>query len=425
MTSPATHPYPVSTVAPSRAWSLQSTSLAFVMCGVVTSSWNGLRAGPGLALCDVFFVLGAVCWLMASTLRRSTRLVVPPWLVVAVCLLAFDVLLSTIAAEAGSSSLVPGFRFAVAMLLTPIVIGATVSNRRDLGLLVDCWIFSIAVSAAIGASDYFLHTHIGEGFTGVVTVERAAGLATQVNHLAFACVFALPIACFRALQANSKGRRFVYFTAVLLAMLGIVVTGSRGGAVGGAFVVLTLPFFQSVARGLATKSLAVVALVIVVGVMAVPPASSLIVVQRLTTSESARAGVEKSDEERHDARDLAIHQAESSPLYGVGFTQVRDAHNIYLQLVSAGGILGLAAFLTFLGGAIRSSYLFSRSNSFDFELRELAGAVCSTFVVWLLMGLVENQIYDRYLFVPCGLFMGCMAVARLRVPRGAASTEVP
>lgn len=392
----------------------QAVSLLFLCIGVITSSWNGLRAGAGLALCDVFFVLAAASWAVSTAFGRPQVVVWPKWLVVPAYLLLVDVLVSSIATEEGAKSLLFGCRFVVALLLTPMVIGVIAGNFRALWLVVDCWLFSAAVNAAVAVTDYFGHAHIEQSLTGVKVYGRVAGLTTQPNHLGFVCVFALPILLTRLLQTRSGSLRIMYVGIMVLCTLGLLASGSRGGVVGGLFVFVSAPFFQPAIRGRLSMVLASGVIIALLIAVFVPSTSSIVSIQRLTGSSSAQpgAGVELSDINRAVRREVAIEEFDSSPIYGTGFAVVRETEDIYLQLLSAGGVVALLAWLAFISGASVSSFRVGRMKSVSPELQGLAGAVCGTLVAWALMGIVENQLYDRYLFVPCGLLIGCLVTIR-------------
>jgi hypothetical protein len=390
---------------------LQGTSLIFLCLGVITSSWNGLRAGPGLALCDVFLVLAALVFVASTATGWSPTKVVPLWLTIPAYVLLVNVLLSGLIAGSSLHSMLPGIQIVVALLLTPLVVGLIAGNLGALWVVADCWIFSAGVNAAVGTSDYFAHTHIGEHLTGVASIGRVAGLTAQPNHLAFVCIFALPIIVARMVQSPSHSRKAVYLGTTVLVVLGLLGSGSRGGALGGVFVLTTIPFFQPAIRGAALKMLATGVVGVVVASAIISPSVSFIGIERATGASSALAGVEHSDVQRSEAGEIAIDQFNSSPVYGVDFSNVRASQVVYLSLLAAGGVIALFAWLAFSCGAIRSSFRFARMSSVTPELRALAGAVCGTLTVWLLMGFVENQLYDRYLFVPCGLFIGCLVVA--------------
>ncbi len=393
-----------------RAGALQLMSVSFLCLGVITSSWNGLRAGPGLAVCDVFFVLATLTFVTSALLGNSPRKIAPGWLVVPAYALLGEVFFSGLAA--GSGSILPGIEFVAAMLLTPLIIGLIAANCSALWLVVDCWIFSVAVNAAVGTSDYFAHTHIGESLTGVRNFERVAGLTTQSNHLAFACVFAMPILVARMMQSPSRSRKVSYLGISVLLVLALLGSGSRGGTVGAVFVLATTPFFQPAIRGRALKALAAGVVGVMLAATIISPSVSFVSVERLAGAQGV--GVEGSDLQRGEARQLATEQFDSRPVYGVGFSTVRASSTVYLSLLAAGGVIALLAWLVFSFGAISASVRLARTSSVGPELSALSGAVCGTLCVWLILDFVENQLYDRYLFVPCGILIGCLVVASYR-----------
>jgi hypothetical protein len=401
---------------------IQALSLGLLCLGVLTSSWNGLRAAPGLAVCDVFFVLAATIFACAALLGQPVGTIAPKWLVLPAYCLLCEVFFSGLAQ--GSGSILPGVELVAAMLLTPLVIGVIAGSLGRLWLVVDCWILSVAVNAAVGTSDYFAHTHIGTSLTGVTTLERVAGLTTQENHLAFACVFALPIVVARLLQTRSLRLKAAYLAAGVLMVTGLLGSGSRGGAIAGVFVLATIPFFQPAVRGRAIRLLSVAIAGVVLASVVVSPHVSFIAVERVAGASGV--GVEKSDEARSEDRLTATEQFDSSPLYGVGFTTTLKASStVYLSLLAAGGLLALTAWLAFSLGAIRSSLRLARSRRVPADLRALSGAVCGTLTAWLLLDLVENQLYDRYLFVPCGLLIASLILNKTTDPRSRHETLSP
>jgi O-Antigen ligase len=391
---------------------LRVASVAFLCVGVITSSWNGLRAGAGIALCDVFFVLATFSWIAATISRHAQVTIVPRWLLVPAYVLLVDVFLSALATGGSTASMLPGIRLAVALLLTPLVVGLIAGNCGALWLVTDCWLLSAGVNAGVGVSDYFAHTRLGYDLTGGLNLGRVAGLTTAPNHLAFVCVLALPILVVRMLQRPDRKLKLACAATSVVTILGLLASGSRAGILGGVFVLVSIPLFQPSIRSKAVKVLAVGLVAVAVVAMVVPSGLSVVSIQRLTGASSQHAGVEASDSERRAAAQVALRQFRSSPIYGVGFSDITEAHDVYLQLLSAGGVIALVAWLAFSSGAVLSSGRFARMTQVASDVRGLAGAVCGTLVAWLLMGAVENQLYDRYLFVPCGLFVGCLVVVQ-------------
>jgi len=392
-----------------RTLTVETLGFASLAIGVATSSWNGLRAGPGLAVCDVFFVLAGVLWVVSASLHRPGHFQLPWWLLGGAYILALDAFFATAASEASSGSLVPAIRLVVALLLTPALVGVYCRSQQRLRILVISWVFSASVNALVGVIDYFGHAGIGRALTGSVTLERTAGLTTQSNHLAIACVFALPFALLLCFESTRKAQRLLYLGSSALLLVGVLVSGSRGGTVAAVVVVLILPLvFPPLRRRLAVF----VSALLIAMVVLLSTTSSLVAIQRLTGSASAQSGIQVSDTERAEVRAGAIREIDASPFYGVGFAEVRAAHSVYLQLLSAGGPLAIIGYLVFAVGAAGSSWRFVRTSGAARFTLAVAAAACATLIAWLLLGFVENQLYDRYLLVPTGLFVGCLFASR-------------
>ena len=101
----------------------------------------------------------------------------------------------------------------------------------------------------------------------------------------------------------------------------------------------------------------------------------------------------------------------SSPILGTGFATVRDAHDIYLQLLQAGGILALLSFIVFVAGSLLTGLHLSRSASLSKPHRTLALALIASIVTWLVAGLAQNYVYDRYLYMPFALLLALAILA--------------
>jgi O-antigen ligase len=125
------------------------------------------------------------------------------------------------------------------------------------------------------------------------------------------------------------------------------------------------------------------------------------------------ASTSGSNSARSDLADLAIKQIQARPIQGVGFGVIEDAHSIYLQILAAGGVIGLGAFLTFVGGLWGAT-----RRALDSPQRDAAAASAIAVLMWLANGIFDSQLADKYLYVVPGLLvaMSCVASATTRVP---------
>jgi O-antigen ligase len=115
--------------------------------------------------------------------------------------------------------------------------------------------------------------------------------------------------------------------------------------------------------------------------------------------------VADSDNQRKSLRAESLEQFESNPITGAGLVNARDAHLIYLQLLASTGLAGVTAFLAFLVGSVATSRKVFRDPNLDLEASAIVAAAGAAVIVWALLGLVENQLADRYLYVPTGLII--------------------
>ena len=309
-------------------------------------------------------------------------------------------------------------RYSSALLITPVLIAAVATTRERVVLLLDLWLASAAVCCAIALLDS-LGAGIGEALTGVDNSvrlpdepDRQPGLSLSPVILAVASSLVLPVAVLRAVTAAGR-RRIGYAAVVVLVALGILATGTRAGLVAGfAGVVLVLavqPGLRRYAVAVATVAVLAVAALAATGSGLVPG------VDRLFGAESG--GVSNS---RHRLGfEQAFGDIADRPLVGWGFQYIRFAHNIYLQLLQAGGPLALGGFALFAAGTLRLAARLRGDGRLSPELQAVAAALGVAMVVWLLVGLVQGQLYDRFLLMPTALLLG-LAVA-VREPRSASS----
>lgn len=391
--------------------SFHRAALAFAAFAVLTSSWNALRVAPGLALCDVFFVISGLLLCLSVTLRHHLDAVLPLWLVGPASVLLALVLLSSVLANTPLAAILPGARLVIALLLAPLLISLAPESQRGLSLLVTCWIISATASCTIGAIDQVAGFDLGRSITGAPAAERVAGLSTQANHLAFTALFAMPFSLIRLLRTADWVPSLAYALSLTILLAGVLVSGSRGGVLGvGLLCLLSVPILRLAQRGqlrtLLVGAGALLALVAVAGT------SNFVSLERLSQSSTVASGVAHSNRLRGELLSTAVADFEARPIVGHGFAEVRAAHNIYVQLAVAGGVLAPLSLLWFLLGGATASFRCSRDRSIPVRLRDIASASCVVFLLWALMGTMQNQLYDRYLLVPAGLFLAIPVLLR-------------
>ena len=181
--------------------------------------------------------------------------------------------------------------------------------------------------------------------------------------------------------------------ALFLSLFGIYLSGSRGSAVGAVVAPILLLISSRETRRWSRRL--VIVLVIFSAYLALTPTGThILTFLRLTNAD---ADVAASDSSRALLRKQGWHDFVSHPINGIGWGWANQAHVIYVQLLAAGGILGLSGAAIFVGGTLISSWRKLRGTD------RLAGMLIASSATWLVIGVVENQLGDQWIYVPVAL----------------------
>lgn len=394
---------PVSLRAP-----LDKLALGFLTLSMLAMTMNGVRAAGTLAVSDVLLLLAAAAATPALFDRRLQRqFMLPVWITIPALLISLIGLISMVFLDDSLVSLAGLLRLIAAMTLVPAVLGAIGGEQRALPWLVDMWILSAMINSAVAIGDYGLHLGIGEKITHVISAGRSTGLTTHSNHLGVAMCLTTPLVLGRMVVAKTPVLRGAFFLALCVLGLAVLSTGSRGALV--AYVLAVIIGTLMLPAQMRRQTIKWVFVAGLAGMLMAGVAfrgEALNSVKRITGGGAeVRAQVADSDQERAGAREAGIQQFESNPILGAGLVNARDAHLIYLQLAASSGLVGLTAFLTFLVGSVAASRRIFRDPNLDPEASAIVAAAGAAVVIWALLGLVENQLADRYLYVPSGLIV--------------------
>ncbi len=418
-----------------------ATAAALVALGVVAVTWTGVR-GPGEIGPFDILLGGAFVALGFSSLRGGRLPVVPGWLLLTGAGLLAAALLAELfvpkpppeyvpaagnqvtlgqtgPADETNSDLVMLGKLELALVAVPVLVGAVAASFSRARLVGDLWLFSAVVSAGVASVDVLIGTRIGELATGLpFAVGRGSGLAIHPNHLGLASAMALPLALAHATVPHHV-RRMLGSAAAAVLVVGILASGSRANLLGAVVAVaLMLVFLRGAQAKLALGAIAVVMVVVVGSVVISAAGAQVVTLERL----AGERGTLTSNSERKAKLDASVSDVMTHGLTGVGFATARDAHNLYLQMLQAGGIVGLTAFAVFAYGAVRLGWRLSREPRAPPDGARLAAGLTVSLLVWLTTGLLQNAVNDRYIVVPLGVLLGLsLAVNRQRSsapPRG-------
>ncbi len=393
--------------------------LAFAATALVTLfiPWDGIRLGGG-SLVNAFLVLAFAATLV-MVVRQRRQVSLPGWMLLAGAGLLVSALL-TIAfppalrlkqaslMELLQSSGVPYFlvkrsdlaalaKWEIAWLVLPVILMINGSTRERCRLLLDLFALAAAVSAIVALLDvaglHFLATR-------PIANSRSSGLTIHPNYLAFESALAAPVTL---LWIGRGGRWTVGGLLASGALLGgVYSSGSRAAAVGAVLAVAVTVIFVPRLRRLSGLMLPFAGIAVVT-LLAFTNAGTQIMHQvRLDPGDPSTLG---SNATRSAAAHTALVQFRDRPVEGVGFQVIEDAHNIYLQLLAAGGVIALGSFIIYVGG-LGGAYVRARRG----PLRDEATVIVASVLVWLVGGAFDNQLIDKFLYAMPGLLLAMAQV---------------
>lgn len=217
------------------------------------------------------------------------------------------------------------------------------------------------VQSAVGAFD----TSFGglaqwavQNIVGATDDIRISGPVGDPNYYAQWMVMLVPLAVDRAVGEPRAGARVAAAACAVAMTLAVVLTFSRGGALGLLVVAVAL-LARSPHPGRIVVRLTALALL----TLPLMPSGYLNRLGALGDVGAVEAGVDPSVRARTAEMTAAVRMFASDPLTGVGFgsfsdryagsvrdlgidlrATAREAHNLYLQIAAETGILGLLAF---------------------------------------------------------------------------------
>jgi O-antigen ligase len=219
-----------------------------------------------------------------------------------------------------------------------------------------------------------------------------------------------PIALSFAITSRTP-RAKIFFTGLLgLAFVGLLVSGSRSSLVAAIIAVVLTTAIHRAGRSRVVFA-GLVACAVVPLALSLTNAShsrSLATLARLSQN-SLTSG---SDATRQQFYQSSWDTVRSHPFRGIGFEALHGSHDIYLQITQSGGVLAIAGFLLFALATLWTGARLARS-SIPVESQNLAAALASSMMAWLLFSAVQPALWDRFLYVPAGLILGMASAHRL------------
>lgn len=401
--------------APSQPRTLESVATALLCVSAFSASWNGLHLGS-LQIVDMTLVMATgILALSAIAQHRVWPSTAPFWLWFAAtgvlaCMIIRQMVpispaymsgrvdLHGLHGEPAPSSIVSGIQWLVALVVLPLcVAGATGHKVSRIATIATSWLLGVAVSCVVGLLDSVGATQISASLIGdgVDYSGRQAGLCAHANSLGVSAVLAFPMATWL-----SRRRPVTGLLLQLLLAVGTILSGSRGAQL---MLVLVAGLMFVTARQSRGPILRLVGIAVVASPLAISAMGGLSTIQGTLLRLGDSGGTaDSSNAERHQIAVQGLHDFALHPLAGVGLDQLTYAHNIYLQILSSGGLILMLGFGAYMVFALAEGRLVRRRFP-------LAYYLMVSIMAWLVLGMVENSLVDRFLYFPIAMIAAMSA----------------
>ncbi len=352
---------------------LERSAVVMLTLGFVAAPMNAVRPVPGLSFASAADLLFLVAILLLAPLLVRRRLEGQAWFVLA----AGGVLVASIVVSLTSDDPFVSFNI-VARLVTgafvlPIVFALWRPGRWLPVVLASGYVLGNCISVAYGV------------VFGEVSVEgRYPGLSTHANVLGLCAMLGLALLPF-LLQEVPRVWRAAVLVGGLGCAYGVWVSGSRAAFAVAVVVAVLYPVVaRSVPAAIALFGGGVVGLWVVARAL-LEGDTGTNTLGRFFGAGSATA----SDLQREQEAQQAVDEFFADPLLGGGFSvEILDAHNIFVQVAGAGGLLLLGFYLLVLGAVVHQAL--SKGPRYYVLLLPVAG--------YLLIGPLTPLLWDRYIW---------------------------
>jgi len=318
-------------------------------------------------------------------------------------------------------------RFVMGTVLFFLIARFATTPRR-LNALVIAFSIGAAVATAVGIAQYFFGMHIAAmvakevhltEFAGATVIRANSTLGNPHTFAFLACIMVL-LCVALILDERSPARRFALLGAAVFFAVGLFTTQARAGLVMtlvGVCVILLRRRKYGYLGGIAFAAAA-----FQIAAIAFPGLGG-----RFGGTFSA-GGPDASTTMRFSIYQEALSEIENNPLIGTGLIYMRmekpgrpwTAHNSFLDIWIAGGIVLLGLFVALFWAAIREMWVKSVPSGYDLSTYALwlLASLCGT-AVFLMLDILENDYYRPLTFYALLGFVAVVSRQARRLTLGA------
>lgn len=297
-------------------------------------------------------------------------------------------------------------------------------------------VFKMATGSEITFFDMARYSAFGQVSYGEL---RYGGPIEEPNLWGQVLVSSLPFVLYHFRQATSSIKKLLYIISILIILLAMIYTGSRGAIVA---LVAIMPLL-AVDMKIKPASI-VISLLLFISLLSVLPSNYAQRFQTLNvffqSSEESAMSQDESFVQRQAVMMTGLAMFRANPVFGVGFgnyglrywefatdlglesnaTNIdyapdsRFAHSLYVEILSETGIVGFLAFLLFFTTLFIEIYRIRKkfkTYAIQTDWPSWASALSMSIITFLISGLFLHGIFFRYIWILIGLSMAAISIA--------------
>ena len=379
---------------------LRGLALAGAALTLAMSAWKAI--GP-LTASDLFLAAAVLLLLPRFKIANARKIWVPA---LAVALIAVGGVIGTAVTgadvTASADALVPLLAASFGAIVLVVCWRPGLEQLTSFSWL---WVAGGVISAMVALLIPELHMF-----------RRPSGLTPQSNHLAIISVILVGVALGLIASNPMRSRVLLGLAASSVLFAAIVASGSRAGLAAGLLVVL-LALIAT--RNRITVAITLVVVVAGLALVLAGVAGQDNALKRLQGGDSTSL---TSDADRDARNTAAWERFKSEPVTGVGFADVTDAHNFFLQVGSSAGVLGIAggAMLVLLALRAYALAVWKRLAEHPVQWAMVAG-LATAVIGYLAASMFQNVLWDRNVWIAIALMTWAAAATVSRDPAASAN----
>lgn len=282
-------------------------------------------------------------------------------------------------------------------------------------------VVSISISTLLGIIGYKFNIPL---FSQTITMpgayKRSFGTSTDPNDLSLMIIFALPILVHFFFTAKSFFKKNLTFILIIINIIGVMLTFSRGGALilSLILILLFIKYMYKSSPIYLGFAVLLVAIIILIPSIISP---SLYWSRIRSVADTKR---EDSIARRVAYLYVALDAFKKNPIFGTGPRTFRDiyarskyapqydgemsrryAHNTYIEILIGTGTLGLIVFCVIIWLALKNFQLAKKKYQLygDKYMASIIGAYQLSFISVLLYFFIYSMMYHKYFLLSLAL----------------------